>query len=129
MRQGRGLSGALPDEQMRRVWCQQHASLTSKDTEVPADRRHTLALCILSDLGNLDDGKFDADGETLGIAAGILKRRWNDLGDSDDLRRAAAFYARASGPNLGVDAYPHINAAFLNDMLAAAGDRPVERAN
>ena len=129
VRQGRGLSGALPDEQMRRVWCQQHASLTSKDTEVPADRRHTLALCILSDLGNLDDGKFDADGETLGIAAGILKRRWNDLGDSDDLRRAAAFYARASGPNLGVDAYPHINAAFLNDILAAAGDRPVERAN
>src|SRR5262249_57642396 len=27
----------------------------------------------------------------------------------------------------GDDAYPHINAAFVDDLLAAAGDRPDER--
>ena len=128
LREGRGLiKGAPPDEQMRRVWCQQEAGLTSKDIEKPADHRHGIALHILSELGNLEDQKFDSDAETLGIAGGILKRRWSDLGDPDDLRHAARFYERASGPDLGVDAYPHINAAFLNDILAASGDRPVER--
>ena len=34
---------------------------------------------------------------------------------------------RATRQPAGKDAYPHINAAFLQDLLAAAGDRPVER--
>lgn len=73
------------------------------------------------------DPRLDSDVETLAIAGGILKRRWSDLGNPDDLRRAARFYERAAGPVLGLDAYPHINAAFLNDLLAATGDRPDER--
>ena len=39
----------------------------------------------------------------------------------------AEFYERAAENKLGDDAYPHINAAFIEDLLAAAGDRPAER--
>jgi hypothetical protein len=75
----------------------------------------------------IEDKKLAGDGETLGIAGGICKRRWNDLGQLKDLLQAAEFYERAAKDESGDDAYPHINAAFLEDLLAAAGDRPAER--
>jgi predicted acylesterase/phospholipase RssA len=129
MRQGDRLVDGLPaDDDLRRKLCQQEALLTSRDNELPAASRHDTALRILrTGLGNIDDPKFDTDRETLGIAGGILKRRANELGNPDDLRKATHFYERAAGPDLGKDAYPHINAAFLNDLLAEAGDRPDER--
>jgi hypothetical protein len=126
LRQGDGLiDGMTADTDVRHELCQQEALLTSKDSELPAASRHDSAMRILRDgIGDLDHPSLNSDPETLGIAGGILKRRWTDLGNSADLRLAARFYERAAGPDLGVDAYPHINAAFLNDQLAAAGDRP-----
>ena len=81
----------------------------------------------------IKDKDEPADGDTLGIAAGICKRRWNHLGQLKDLIAAADFYERGTkcyGPPenpLGKDGYPHINAAFVEDLLAAAGDHPDER--
>lgn len=104
-------------------WCREHAMLTSKDNELHAANRHDQALAILAAAFNLQDSAFD-DPETLGIAGGICKRRWNDLGQQHDLVRAAQFYERGARGPLGQDAYVQINAAFVADLLAASGDQP-----
>jgi predicted acylesterase/phospholipase RssA len=129
LRQGKGLIDRLPaDLKTRRKLCRQEALLTSKDSELIATRRHDRALEILEEgFGNLDDGTLNGDAETLGIAGGILKRRWNDLGRLEDLRQAARYYERGAIGDLGEDGYAHINAAFLEDLLAHAGDAPADR--
>src|SRR5262249_42363713 len=108
--------------------CRQEALLTSKDPELDTATRHDEALNLLtSGFEFIENKELAGDSETLGIAGGICKRRWNDLGQLKDLVQAAEFYERAAKDELGDDAYPHINAAFLEDLLAAAGDRPAER--
>ena len=123
------LSDSLPSDTLTRaILCRQEALLTSKDPELDAATRHDEALTLLANVfGFIENAELVGDGETLGIAGGICKRRWNDLGQLKDLVRAAEFYERAAKTELGDDAYPHINAAFIEDMLAAAGDRPTER--
>ena len=97
------------DTDVRRELCQQEALLSSKDSELPAATRHDSALRILREgIGDLDHPSVHSDPETLGIAGDILKRRWTDLGNSADLPLEARYYERAAGPDLGVDAYPHI---------------------
>lgn len=124
---GKCLRDGLPrDRKKQDRLCQQHALLISKDQELGVTLRHRRALDVLADrFVDLDDPAF-TDPETLGIAGGILKRKWEDLGQYDDLKRAAGYYSRGAGPQLGYDAYPHINAAFLHDLLASRGDDPEE---
>ena len=127
-RSGEGLSDGLPDDRATRdALCQQHALLTSKDLELAASVRHDRALAVLAEGFELDSAELDGDAETLGIAGGIHKRRWDDLGQLEDLRRAASYYERGARGPLGDDAYAHINAAFLEDLLADAGDAPERR--
>ena len=112
---------------IRRKLCEQEALLTSKDEELSATLRHTRAIEILEkEFGDLDAHEL-IDPETLGIAAGIFKRKWYDLGQLSDLQASAALYERGARGRLGEDAYPHINAAFLDSMLAHLGSNPVER--
>ena len=123
-------AGALLDHippENREELCRQHAKLTSKDPELNSALRHDQALEILNEGFDLNSAKLDGDGETLGIAGGIYKRRWNELGQLKDLQQAAKLYERGAKGEFGDDAYPHINAAFLEDLLAGAGDNPVER--
>jgi len=128
VRDGRGLVDKAPaDRTTRHRLCQQEALLTSKDLELSAALRHDRALEILTEEFDLEDPALEGDAETLGIAGGILKRRWNDLGQIGDLRKAARFYERGAGTDLGEDAYPHINAAFMDDLLAQIGDDPIVR--
>jgi predicted acylesterase/phospholipase RssA len=128
LRDERGLIDKLPaDRKTRDRLCQQEALLTSKDPELSAAMRHDRALEILTEGFDLQDPALDGDAETLGIAGGILKRRWNDLGQTDDLRKAARLYERGAGTGLGEDAYAQINAAFMDDLLARIGDDPVVR--
>ena len=124
LRAGRAVIGPIQtDRKTRDKLCQQEALLTSKDSELLVTMRHDDALKMLADhFGDLTDQTVDTDVETLGIAGGILKRRFNDLGQIEDLRRAAALYRRGAKENVGDDGYTHINAAFLDDLLAAAGD-------
>jgi predicted acylesterase/phospholipase RssA len=115
--------GGIPaDDGVRNKLCREEALLTSKDIELDAAVRHDLALKVIANRYNLDDPKLDGDGETLGIAGGICKRKWNDLGQFTDLKRAAEFYRRGAMGDLGNDAYAQINSAFLEDVLAADGD-------
>jgi len=128
LRAGNGLIDQLPtDRRARNVLCQQEALLTSKDPELGAAVRHDRALQILESEFDLDDPALDGDAETLGIAGGILKRRWGELGGLEDLRRAGRLYQRAAGQDLGDDAYTHVNAAFVDDLLAYVGDEPAVR--
>jgi hypothetical protein len=69
---------APKDKAINDVLCQQEALLTSKDPELNAATRHDKALELLDRRFNL--ATLAGDQETLGIAGGICKRRWNDLG-------------------------------------------------
>jgi predicted acylesterase/phospholipase RssA len=127
------ISGDVPNRAIRGIpiadyLCQQEALLTSKDPELSAAIRHDEALEILArGFRFIKDKTKPGDAETLGIAGGICKRKWNDLGQIKDLMRASEFYRRGAENDLKQDPYPHINAAFLDDLLAAAGDQPMER--
>jgi predicted acylesterase/phospholipase RssA len=117
----------------RSLLSRESALLTSKDPELGAATRHDQALKLLAEAfdyvesGSADDSGPVDRGETLGIAGGICKRRWSDLGQLKDLVKAAELYQRGAKCDMGDDAYPHINAAFVEDLLAAVGDRPRER--
>jgi predicted acylesterase/phospholipase RssA len=113
-----GLSVTVRHELLR-----QEAMLTSKDPELSSATRHDQAIALLSQGFDLNDVSL-TDPETLGIAAGIYKRRWFELGQLADLRCAASLYERGARGPMGDDAYPQINAAFLQDLLARAGDEP-----
>lgn len=122
-----GLSDGIPAPAgVRQTLCCEHALLTSKDNELHAATRHDQALAILAEMFDLADDAA-CGSETLGIAGGICKRRWNDLGQHDDLLRAAGYYERGARGALGSDAYTQINAAFIEDLLAASGDQPEQR--
>lgn len=119
LRRGEGVLDEVPaDRKIKDKLCQQHAELTSKDPELSSSVRHERALKILRDQFDLENASLDGDGETLGIAGGICKRQWMDLGQYEDLRRAAAYYMRGAKGPVGDDGYAHINAAFLQDLLA-----------
>src|SRR5262249_24026356 len=126
LRDGKGLIDERPtDRKTRQKLCQQEALLTSKDAELSTTVRHDRALDILTEeFGDLDDPTLDGDAETLGIAGGIRKRRWVDLGQVEDARRAARRYGGGAGTALGEAGYTHVNAAFMQDMLPQIGDDP-----
>lgn len=125
---GRSLFEGLPDDpQILDQLCRQHALLTSKDLELMAGVRHDQALEILCERFDLASPELDGDAETLGIAGGTHRRRWEDLGQFEDLRLAARYYRRGAQSPLGEDAYAHINAAFLEDLVADTGDEPEAR--
>jgi len=109
---------------VRRELIRQEAMLTSKDPELSSATRHDQAIALLSQDFDLNDTSLNADPETLGIAAGIYKRRWFELGQLSDLRCAASLYERGAHGALGDDAYTQINAAFLQDLLARSGEEP-----
>jgi len=119
------LQDQMPSKKaQRQELCRQEAFLTSKDEELSAAVRHTGAIEILEqEFGDLDDPDL-TDAETLGIAGGIYKRKWYDLGQLSDLERSAALYERGARGPLNDDAYTQINAAFLDDMLAYLGNNP-----
>jgi predicted acylesterase/phospholipase RssA len=126
LRRGAGLIDNVPaDIALRQKLTQQEALLTSRDCDLGAAVRHDDALRILTrEFGNLDDVKVEQTQETLGIAGGIRKRRFEDLGQPEDLRRAARYYERGAEGDLGDDGYAQINAAFMDDVLANIGDQP-----
>jgi tetratricopeptide (TPR) repeat protein len=119
--------GVPSDGAINDTLCREEALLTSKDPELNSATRHDEALTLLARGFKINSKELDGDVETLGIAGGICKRKWKDLVQLKDLVQAAEFYERGAKGELGDDAYPHINAAFLDDLLAAAGDRPDER--
>jgi predicted acylesterase/phospholipase RssA len=116
-----------PERQIREDLCRQEALLTSKDPELNMAMRHDRALEVLDEAFDINDPWLDGDAETLGIAGGIYKRKWDELGQLADLKRSADLYERGAKGALGDDAYAHINAAFVDDLLAEAGDDPTAR--
>lgn len=120
LRDGEGIMGGIPsDWKMSAKLCQQHAVLTSKDPALGASVRHEAALKILKDFfHNFPASVVDGDGETFGIAGGICKRKWMDEGQLRDLQCAAEYYDRGAQRPVGDDGYPHINVAFVKDLLA-----------
>jgi predicted acylesterase/phospholipase RssA len=124
LRKEEALLDELPPGQKADL-CRQQAELTSKDPELSVNSRHDIALKILGDMFALDSVALNGDAETLGIAGGICKRRWIDLGKYEDLQRAAEYYRRGALGPVGDDGYAQINAAFMQDLLAHASGAEV----
>ena len=82
------------DRSLRAQLCQQEALLTSKDEELSAAARHSRAIELLEN--EFGDLLALTDAETLGIAAGIYKRKWFDLGQLPDLEESAKLYQRGA---------------------------------
>jgi predicted acylesterase/phospholipase RssA len=101
-------------------FAQQQALCTYKDPDLPADHRLDKALAILRSNLQLDTTKVQ---ETLGLAGGIFKRKWEIDGQSVQLERALAYYRRGYQQGFGDDGYTGINAAFVLDLLAAQEDQ------
>jgi predicted acylesterase/phospholipase RssA len=109
---------------------EQAALMTSKDPDLAAFVRHDWALTILQpDLQ-------ESSAETLGIAGGIWKRKWEMDGNTSSLERALQHYLAPVERNrsgtasdqqhdqngagvTALDGYPAINAAFVCDVLAS----------
>jgi hypothetical protein len=119
----------LPTPPTAQVLQEQHALAISKDPDLAADVRHHWALEVL------DPDPERSRPETLGIAGGIWKRRWEADGQVSHLERSLKCYLapidrdRAEGVpdeqhdcatrGAGVDqGYLAINAAFICDLLA-----------
>jgi hypothetical protein len=100
---------------------QQQALCHSKDTSLPY-RRHEEALELLRVGADLESTN---DKETLGIAGGIHKRMWARSGQSRFLTQGLQCYQRGHDSTDRQDDYGYngINAAFLNDQLAAEDDQ------
>ncbi|HEV3376730.1 MAG TPA: patatin-like phospholipase family protein [Thermoleophilaceae bacterium] len=110
----------------------QHAVCTYRDTDVPAALRLRRALEILDEIDGEPDARPLAQTncqETLGIAGGIHKRRWEIDGSQASLQRSLAYYRRGyeQGPE-GDQGYTGINAAFVLDLLADMERRAAETA-
>lgn len=107
---------------------------TSKNPDAPDDRKHTEALAILDAIRTVPDGESlesTTNEETLGIAGGICKRRWQVDGRRESLEDSLAYYERGVRQGVRTDkGYTAINAAFVNDLLASLADDsvPTERA-
>ena len=130
MRKEEDLLDELPSSQKSGL-CRQQAELTSKDPELSVNSRHDIALKILGEMFELGNPALNGDAETLGIAGGICKRRWMDLGQYEDLQRAAEYYRRGIPNQIDEDGYAHINAAFMQDLLGHAspsGDTALKEA-
>ena len=120
--------GNGPNSRERDKMCQQHALCTSKDTDLSTAVRHDDALSILGQSFDLRlDEPLADDQEALGIAGGILKRRWEAFGQIEDLSRSLRYYQHGYEQGFGDYGYTAINAAFVNDLLASLGDHAEER--
>ena len=106
----------IPSAKLRTWFAQQHALCTYKDPDLPVLKALDQALDILR-------GSFDltntSDQETLGIAGGIHKRRWQATGQKGELERSHHYYRRGFDVGPEKDSgYTAINAAFVLDQLA-----------
>ena len=124
MRKEEDLLDELPPSQKPDL-CRQQAELTSKDQELSVNSRHDIAFKILGEMFDLGNAALNGDAETLGIAGGICKRRWMDMGQYEDLQLAAEYYRRGALGPVGDDGYAQINAAFMQDLLAHASGAEV----
>lgn len=107
-----------PDEKTRIKLRQQLALCTYKDAELPADYRLDRAFEILED--QEERLQTTENQETLGLAGGIFKRKWELNGQIAHLERSLAYYLRGYRRGVKNDyGYTGINAAYILDLLAS----------
>ena len=96
---------------------QQLALCTGKDADLSAAARYDEALAILkNNIPSLDTTKNQ---ETLGIAGGIMKRKWESTAQIKDLETSYNYYCKGYREGIANNqGYCAINAAFVLDLLA-----------
>ena len=121
----------VQDTELGEWLCQQHALCLSKDIDLSTAKRQDGALEILGQCFKLGLGvgeECTTNQETLGIAGGICKRRWEAFGQKEDLRRSFQYYRKGYQLGMAKDfGYTAINAAFVNDLLNYIGDNEYHR--
>lgn len=95
---------------------QQLALCTGKDADLSAAVRFDEAIAILKN--NFPDLDNTTNQETLGIAGGIMKRKWENDAQVGNLELALHYYSRGYKQGIVSDqGYTAINAAFILDLL------------
>jgi predicted acylesterase/phospholipase RssA len=99
---------------------------TYKSPDQPLDRRLNDAAAVAKDLlSELEDDPKHRQ-ELLGILGSISKQRWSAFGLRDQLEESLAFYREGMALGIELDrGYTAINAAFVLDLLARDGSRPI----
>ncbi len=107
---------------------QQLALCTGKDADLSAAVRFDAAIDILND--NIPSLASTTNQETLGIAGGIMKKKWENDGQLSNLEASFSYYYK--GYKLGISnnqGYCAINAAFVLDLLVinteSSGQGPI----
>ena len=114
------------DKELRLKIYQQLALCTYKDEDLPADERLDRALEILHEI---DDFETTTNQQTLGLIAGIYKRKWEIDDQRQNLERALQYYLRGYEQGCeGDQGYNGINAAFILDRLASLEESEAEKA-
>ena len=114
------------DKDLRLKIYQQLALCTYKDEDLPADERLDRALEILHEI---DDFETTINQQTLGLIAGIYKRRWEIDDQRQNLERSLQYYLRGyEQGSHGDQGYNGINAAFILDRLASLEESEAEKA-
>ena len=125
-----GESFALSQEQLN-VLKKDHAHYMSKDLNLSLEVRSEEAIAILrgviANIVSLPPERYlhkpsSFEMEAFGTAGGIFKRKWEAIGQIDDLLASQKCYkAGARGGILQDNGYNQINLAYVNDLLEAAG--------
>jgi len=113
---------------LTRTLAQQHALCTSRDPDLPSSEKFDRALEILCEG---DDLSTTTHQETLGIAGGIHKRKWEFDGQKIHVERALVYYLRGYKAKHASDkdydyGYTGINAAYILDLLAELEPQELE---
>src|SRR5262249_2641936 len=117
---------AASDKELRLKIYQQLALCTYKDEDLPAGERLDRALEILHEV---DDFETTTNQQTLGLIAGIYKRKWEIDDQRQNLERALHYYLRGYEQGCeGDQGYNGINAAFILDRLASLEESEAEKA-
>jgi predicted acylesterase/phospholipase RssA len=112
------------DPSLSRRLAQQQALCTAKDPDLSSDQKFALALEILQEG---DDLAVTTDQETLGIAGGIYKRKWQEEGQRQHLEHSLVYYMRGYKVGVASDyGYTAINAAYILDILVDQELREIE---
>ena len=110
-------------------YLKEHALAISKDPDLSASEKHDRAMEVLKQVFPEQEFPYSekktfnsCEHDALGVAGGILKRKFNYSGQLEDLLQSQSWYRR--GYEVGIEAdlgYTAINYAYLCDMAASVG--------
>ena len=125
----RGISDGELSDELEQYYLKECALAISKDPDLSSSEKHDLAMDTLKKVFPDQEFPFSEkrdftanEHDALGVAGGILKRKFHYSGQLEDLLQSQGWYRR--GYEVGIEAdlgYTAINYAYLCDLAASVG--------